>query len=101
MSREAHVQFCESLGVRFPGATHRAVFAVQASDFVASMVRLDALFKRDKRKNPYQALFEALTAQPKRRERIWYVGIGHGDKQALLDFAEDTLRDLRKRKLIR
>jgi hypothetical protein len=22
MSREAHVQFCESLGVRFPGATH-------------------------------------------------------------------------------
>jgi RNA-directed DNA polymerase len=25
MSREAHVQFCESLGVRFPGATHRLV----------------------------------------------------------------------------
>jgi hypothetical protein len=24
MSREAHVQFCESLGVRFPGATHPA-----------------------------------------------------------------------------
>ncbi len=22
MSREVHVQFCESLGVRFPGATH-------------------------------------------------------------------------------
>jgi hypothetical protein len=22
MSREAHVQFCESLGVRLPGATH-------------------------------------------------------------------------------
>ena len=22
MSREAHVQFCERLGVRFPGATH-------------------------------------------------------------------------------
>ncbi len=25
MSREAHVQFCESLGVRFPGATHPIV----------------------------------------------------------------------------
>ncbi len=25
MSREAHVQFCESLGVRFPGATHPEV----------------------------------------------------------------------------
>src|SRR5271156_7113877 len=26
MSREAHVQFCESLGVRFPGATHRNIY---------------------------------------------------------------------------
>ena len=26
MSREAHVQFCESLGVRFPGATHPNVY---------------------------------------------------------------------------
>ena len=25
MSREAHVQFCERLGVRFPGATHLVV----------------------------------------------------------------------------
>jgi len=25
MSREAHVQFCESLGVRFPGATHLVI----------------------------------------------------------------------------
>src|SRR5271167_5203787 len=27
MSREAHVQFCERLGVRFPGATHPGVIA--------------------------------------------------------------------------
>ena len=26
MSREAHVQFCERLGVRFPGATHRNIY---------------------------------------------------------------------------
>jgi RNA-directed DNA polymerase len=26
MSREAHVQFCESLGVRFHGATHRNIY---------------------------------------------------------------------------
>src|SRR6516164_3937276 len=26
MSREAHVQFCESPGVRFPGATHRNIY---------------------------------------------------------------------------
>jgi RNA-directed DNA polymerase len=28
MSREAHVQFCESLGVRFPGATHLVVTGI-------------------------------------------------------------------------
>ena len=27
MSREAHVQFCESLGVRFPGATHLVILS--------------------------------------------------------------------------
>jgi len=26
MSREAHVQFCERLGVRLPGATHRNIY---------------------------------------------------------------------------
>ena len=26
ISREAHVQFCESLGVKFPGATHRNIY---------------------------------------------------------------------------
>jgi hypothetical protein len=26
MSREAHVQFCESPAVRFPGATHRNIY---------------------------------------------------------------------------
>ena len=25
MSREVHVRFCESLGVQFPGATHRVL----------------------------------------------------------------------------
>jgi hypothetical protein len=31
MSREAHVQFCESLGVRFPGATHPSVKRLRKS----------------------------------------------------------------------
>ena len=26
MSREAHVQFCERLGVKLPGATHRNIY---------------------------------------------------------------------------
>src|SRR5215469_16857470 len=32
MSREAHVQFCESLEVRFPGATHRVITCKSAAE---------------------------------------------------------------------
>jgi hypothetical protein len=32
MSGDAHVQFWESLGVRFPGATHRAPRAQRAEE---------------------------------------------------------------------
>ena len=38
MSREAHVQFCESLGVRFPGATHLVICCrSQAEEALATM----------------------------------------------------------------
>ena len=40
MSREAHVQFCESLGVRFPGATHPS--GIVASAPTCSQVYNDA-----------------------------------------------------------
>jgi hypothetical protein len=76
------------------------VFAVQAADFVASMVRLDALARRDKKKHQYRRLFKALTATPQKHERIWYCGIARGDKKALLQTAKDTTKELRKRKLI-
>jgi Protein of unknown function (DUF3800) len=77
-----------------------AVFAVQAADLVASMVRLDALARRDRKKHEYRRLFRALTAQPEKYERIWYCGIARGDKKALLQTAKDTTEDLRRRKLI-
>jgi hypothetical protein len=77
------------------------VFAVQAADFVASMVRLDALARRDKKKHQYRRLFKALTAQPdKKYERIWYAGVGKGDKDSLEKIARNTIADLRQRKLI-
>jgi len=37
MSREAHVQFCESLGVRFPGATHRVITCKSAAEARAAL----------------------------------------------------------------
>jgi RNA-directed DNA polymerase len=40
MSREAHVQFCESLGVRFPGATHLVILidAERRSDWLVKAI---------------------------------------------------------------
>jgi hypothetical protein len=41
MSREAHVQFCESLGVRFPGATHLFGVILPPEDKGEPMFRAD------------------------------------------------------------
>ena len=76
------------------------VFAIQGADLVASMVRLDALARRDKKKHDYQRLFKALTAQPGKHERIWFCGIAKGDKKALMKTADDTTKDLKRRKLV-
>jgi hypothetical protein len=86
----AAISFCDD----------NAVFGVQAADLVASMVRLDALSRRDKKKHEYRRLFKALTAQPEKHERIWLCGIAKGDKKALLQTAKDTTKDLKRRKLI-
>lgn len=76
------------------------VFAIQAADLVASIVRIDALSRRAKQRNGYRPLFKALTAEPQKAERIWYVGIAKGDKDALLKTAEAATDNLKKRKLI-
>jgi len=47
MSREAHVQFCESLGVRFPGATHPIVgfqYQADADRFLENLRERLAMF---------------------------------------------------------
>ena len=76
------------------------VFGVQASDFIASLVRLDASARRDKKKGEYRRLFEVLTAPPERHERIWYCGVGKGDKGSLQKIAIGVIDDLKKRGLI-
>jgi hypothetical protein len=86
----AAISFCDD----------NAVFGVQAADFIASMVRLDALARRDKKKHQYRLLFKALTANPEKHERIWFCGIAKGDKRALTQTARDTTKDLKKRKLV-
>ncbi len=77
------------------------VFAVQAADFIASMVRLDALARRDKKKHQYRRLFKALTADPDHKhERIWYCGVAKGDKRALGKLADELIAQWKKEKKI-
>ena len=45
MSREAHVQFCESLGVRVPGATHRVLTCKSAAEARAAVDAASRILK--------------------------------------------------------
>jgi hypothetical protein len=71
------------------------VFAVQAADFIASMVRLDALARRDKKEHEYRKLFKALSANPDKHERIWFCGIASGDKSTLTATANAVIGQLK------
>jgi RNA-directed DNA polymerase len=46
MSREAHVQFCERLGVRFPGATHRVITCKSAAEARAAIVAAQRILEQ-------------------------------------------------------
>jgi len=81
MSREAHVQFCESLGVRFPGATHRVVTcksaaearaAVDAARRILKQLRVE-LHPRKTRIVHVRYGFEFLGYKIKRGERKLYL----------------------------
>jgi hypothetical protein len=77
-----------------------AVFALQASDLVASLVRLDAAARLTKKPYDYAELFSAMTAIPEKHERLWFCGIATADNKTLLKTAKDTAADLKRRKLI-
>jgi hypothetical protein len=78
----------------------RVLFGLQASDFVASLIRLDARKRLTKTMHDYDALFEAMTAHPTKDERLWFCGIATANRETLQTIAQDTLEDLRRRKLI-
>jgi hypothetical protein len=46
MSREAHVQFCESLGVRLPGATHLVAMCRTESQAREALRRIGLVMNR-------------------------------------------------------
>jgi hypothetical protein len=79
-------------------ADDRFVFALQAADFIAAIIRLEKTARLTKKKYDYKPLFRALIAQPERHERLWFCGIATGDRQTLIKTAEDMLAQLKKDK---
>jgi len=79
----------------------RFVFGVQASDLVAAMFRLDAKRRLEGISHDYEPLFNSLTAPPDMNsEKLWFCGVATADKETLIRTAEDTIADLKRRKLI-
>ena len=60
------------------------LFGLQASDLVASIIRLEAHRALLNKPYEYHALYEALIQSPDKHERLWEVGIGIIDGQTLL-----------------
>jgi len=77
-----------------------AVFGIQAADLIASLARLDVTERLIRQQHDYKRLVDAISAPIEKHERLWFGGMAIADKKTLLKIAQDTERDLRKRKLI-
>lgn len=76
-------------------ANDRYVFALQAADLIAAIIRLEKTAQLTKKKYDYKRLFRALNAQPQKHENVWYLGIATGDKKTLLHTADGILSQLK------
>ena len=63
------------------------LFALQAADFVAALLRLEAGKLWYAKEYDYSYLYEALTKEPHKSERIMVCDIAFGDKSMLTDLA--------------
>jgi hypothetical protein len=67
----------------------RYLFGVQASDLIASIMRLEANLQLNNAKYDYGPAFQALTAQPEKQEPwLWQVAISIARKETLIETAE-------------
>jgi Protein of unknown function (DUF3800) len=69
-------------GISF--ADDKYLFALQAADLVAGLMRLESGRLWLNTRYRYRPLFKALTKNPERHERLWAVDIAYGDKTTLL-----------------
>jgi Protein of unknown function (DUF3800) len=79
-------------------ADDRFLFALQAADLIAALIRLEKTAQLIRTKYDYKPLYKALVAQPEKHERIWYCGIATGDKKALTKTATNVIAQLKKEK---
>jgi hypothetical protein len=70
-------------------ADDRYIFGLQASDLIASIVRLEVRRTLVHTPYDYQPLFEALKKPVERHERVWDLSIATGTKENLRTLAED------------
>jgi hypothetical protein len=73
------------------------LFCLQAADFVASLMRLEAGRKMAHARYDYGELYKALSRKPDRSENLWQVGIALGTMSVLLDLANSLKDEAKKR----
>jgi hypothetical protein len=77
-------------------ADDRALFGLQAADFVASIIRHEVTRQVTRAKYDYRPLYNALIADPEKHERLMYVGIAIAKKDNLLKTAESLKEEWAK-----
>jgi Protein of unknown function (DUF3800) len=81
-------------------ADDKVMYALQAADLVASLLRLDSNALLTKTPHDYKRLLKAIQRPPERHERLWFCGVATADKASLLKTAQNTTDDLKRRKLL-
>lgn len=83
------------VGISF--VDNRYLFALQAADFIASIIRLESTTRLTKKPYDYRKLFRALTVNPDpKHERLWYLGIATASRNNLMKTAEAVVAQLKK-----
>lgn len=80
-------------------ADDRYLSALQAADFIGALMRLEFDRKWNNAEYDYPQLWTELTKPPDSNEgRLWYIGIGLGDKDNLRGLADDLLPEWKRLK---
>ena len=74
-------------------ADDRQFLALQAADFVASIVRKQIDLELNKTAYDYTALHDALAKEPEHNEKLWFSGVGLGDRKNLQNMAQGLKKE--------